>query len=527
MMKARDAVALNIGRTFSDAADKLFDSEALAGLNEAVDGPEPRPLQTGQEPKFRNRERELEEVLGALDNDDADHFWFFVAPPQLGKTWFLRRIGERWRELHSRCLVHQVDVGKFTADAFDPMALLARMYRVSVPGPSCREIAAAIVGTGRYNLCLLDRAELLSEDTILSLREGLEEIDGYVKEGKSRDVRLALVAASRQDYAWRGVAPLRLSIRNLTEFKEDVVLEALCDLARQMHTEHSRSELRPLAGQVQRLSEGLPALLAGYLAWIRQVKWMGLDRLAERDCFDEIATPYIADDLLSPGSLCGRRPDPPPELRAALTEALRVLVCYRFFTGSHLSYHAREGALRDALRRLGWSDEEFRAAVSRTDLLVLPQDEPWDAISPAIRRLLFRHWYGSPDSRVRAHQVAREFLESYAQNLTGRERAEMTIECLWHEAEALSISQDTRKASLLTALARRLSRDLIGTAGGGTAGAGAAAGVMVPGFRERELRNFVDRRMHDDEELVCAVGDRDLFDSVTAIMTRPDRGNMP
>ena len=95
MMKARDAVALNIGRTFSDAAEKLFDSEALAGLNEAVDGPEPIPLQTGQEPKFRNRERELEEVLGALDNDDADHFWFFAAPPQLGKTWFLRRIGER------------------------------------------------------------------------------------------------------------------------------------------------------------------------------------------------------------------------------------------------------------------------------------------------------------------------------------------------------------------------------------------------------------------------------------------------
>ena len=50
---------------------------------------------------------------------------------------------------------------------------------------------------------------------------------------------------------------------------------------------------------------------------------------------------------------------------------------------------------------------------------------------------------------------------------------------------------------------------------------------MVPSFRERELRNFVDRRMHDDEELVCAVGDRDLFDSVAAIMTRPDRGNMP
>lgn len=526
-MKARDAVGLDIGRASPAAAESLFDSQALDGLTEAVDRPEPGPLRIGQEPKFRNRERELEEVLSALDNDDAGHFWFFVAPPQLGKTWLLRKIGEGLRELRSRCLVHEVDVRELNADAYDAMALLARMYRVSVPRPDPREIATAISGTGRYNLCLLDSAELLSEETIRSVRKGLEEIDRYVKEGKSRDARLALVAASRQDHAWRGVAPLRLSIRNLTEFKEGVVLDALCDLAGEMGTEHSRSELRPLAGRVHWLSEGLPALLAGYLAWIRRAEWIGLDQLAEQDCFDEIATPYIGDDLLSPSSLNGRRPDPPPQLRAALIEALRMLVPYRSFTGSHLSYHAREGTLRDALGRLAWSEEELRAAVSRTDVLLLPQDEPWDAISPPIRRLLFRHWYGSPDSRVQAHQVAREFLESYAQNLTGRERAEVTIECLWHEAEALSISQDTRKANLLTALARRLSRDLIGTAGTGTAGVGGAVGVMVPSFREREVRNFVDRRMHDDEELVRAVGDRDLFESITAVMMRPDRGNMP
>ena len=524
-MKGSIALALDIGRVFSGAADNVFDSQALARPTEA-DGPEPTHLRKGQEPKFRNRERELEEVLSALDNDDANHFWFFVAPPQLGKTWFLRKIGEGLRELRSRCLVYEVDVRELTADASDPMALLARMYRVSVPRPDPREIATAISGTGRYNLCLLDSAELLSEETIRSLRQGLENIDRYVKEGKSRQARLALVAASRQDDAWRGVAPLRLSIRNLTEFKEDVVLDALCDLAGEMGTEHNRSELRPLAGQVHRLSEGLPALLAGYLAWIRRAEWIGLDRLADRDCFEQITTPYIGDDLLSPNSLYGRRPDPPPELRAALMEALRVLVPYRFFTGSHLSYHAREGALREALGGLGWTEEELRAAVSRTDVLLLPQDEPWDAISPPIRRLLFRHWYISPDSRARAHQVAREFLESYAQNLTGRERAEVTIECLWHEAEALSLSKDPRKADLLTALAQRLSRDLIGTADSGTTGVGRAAGVMVPRFREREVRDFVDRRMHDDEELVRAVGDEDLFDSITAIMMRPDEGNM-
>ena len=459
-------------------------------------------------------------MRSALNNDDASHFWLFVAPPQLGKTWFLRAIGGDPRGLPSPCLVHQVDVRELTADADDPMALLARMYRVSVPHPDPREIATAISGTHRYNLCLLDSAELLGEETIHSLREGLEEIDRYLKEGKSREARLGLVAASRQDDAWRGVAPLRLSIRNLTEFEEDVVLEALLDLAVEMRTEHSRSELRPLARQVHQLSEGLPALLAGYLAWIRRAEWIGLDRLAEPACLDEIATPYIGVDLLSTSSLCGRRPDPPPELRAALIEALRVLVPYRFFTGSHLSYYAREGALRDALGSLGWSEVEFRAAVSRTDVLLLPQDEPWEAISPPIRRLLFRHWYGSPGRRARAHQLAREFLESYAQSLEGRERAEVTIECLWHEAEALSLSQDVRKAERLTALARRLSRDLTATAGAGS------GGVMVLSFRERELRDFVGRRMRDDQELVRAVGDRGLFQSIRAIMMRPDGGSM-
>lgn len=523
-MKARDEVAIDVGRTFRSATDSIFDSQALAGRTEAVDKPGSRSARKDQGPKFRNRERELEEVLSALDNDNASHFWFFVAPPQLGKTWFLRKVGEGLRDLRGRCLVHEIDTRELTADADNPIALLARMYRVSVPRLDAREIATAISRTGRYNLCLLDSAELLSEDTIHGLREGLEEIDRYVKEGMSRDARLALVAASRQDDAWRGVAPLRLSIRNLTEFEEGVVLDALCDLAGEMGTEHGRSELRPLASRVHRLSEGLPALLAGYIGWIRQAEWMGLDRLAEPDCFDEIATPYIEHDLLSPGSLYGRRPDPPAELGAALIEALRALVPYRHFTGSHLSYHAREGALRDALGRLGWSEEKLRAAVSRTDVLLLPQDEPWDEISPPVRRLLLRHWYGSSDSRARAHQVAEEFLESYAKNLTGRERAEVAIECLWHEAEALSLRQHARKAELLTALARRLSGDLAGAAGAtGTTGAN---GVMVLSFRDREIRDFVDRRMRDDEELMRAVGDRGLFEAIRAIMMRPDGGNM-
>jgi len=515
-MKARGTVALGTGRVLSAAAGNIFDSQALTGPTEAVGGPEPRLPHRGPELKFRNRERELEEVISALDNDDASHFWLFVAPPQLGKTWFLRETGAGLRKRRSRCLVHEVDVRDLTEAADDPLALLARMYRVSVPNPDTYKIAVAISATRQYNLCLLDSAELLSEDTIRGMREGLEDIDRYVRTGKSRGARLALVAASRQDDAWRGVAPLRLSIRRLTEFNEDVLLEALSDLAEEMDRDSSRSELRPLARQVHQLSEGLPALLAGYLEWIRRAEWVDLDRLAERDCFEEIAGPYIERGLLSPGSLCGRRADPPAGLRPAMVEALRALATYRYFTGSHLSHHASGGALRDSMDALGWNEEELRAAVSRTDVLLLPQDELWDAISPPIRRLLFRHWHGPAGSRAQQHQAARAFLESYAQDLVGRERAEAVIECLWHEAEALSLSADPRKGDLLTTLAVKLSPGLAGP-----------AGAIVPGFRDREVRKFVGRRMRDDGELMRAVGDRGLFESITAIMTQPEGGGMP
>jgi hypothetical protein len=517
-MKARDAGAFDMGRTLSSVADNIFDSRRLTGMAAAFDRQEPRPPRKGPEPKFRNRERELEDVLSALSNDDAEHFWLFVAPPQLGKTWFLRKIGDGVTELYSRSLVHEVDVRELTAEAEDPVTLLARMYNVAGSRPDTHQIATAISGTGSYNLCLLDSAELLSEDTIRGLREALAEVDRLVKDGMGRDVRLALVAASRQDDAWRGVAPLRLSIRPLTEFREDVVFDALSELAAEMHTEHTRSDLRRLAAMVHQLSEGLPALLAGYLAWIRRAKWMELHRLAERDCFDDIATTYITDDLLSSRSLHGRRREPPAELGTTLIEALRVLVPYWFVTGSHLSYYAKEGALRDGLESLGWNEEELWAAVSRIAVLQLPQNELWHAISPPIRRLLFRYWHGSPDSQVRAHQIARDFLESYAQDLTGRERAEIVLECLWHEAESLNISHNPRKAALLTALAWRLSRNLTGTVGAG------GGGVMVPSFRERDVRDFVGRRIEDNQELMRALGNQELVVSITAIMTRPDGG---
>jgi hypothetical protein len=49
-------------------------------------------------PLFRNRRQELDRVLGGLLSPVGPHFWLVVAPPQLGKTWFLHRISAELEE---------------------------------------------------------------------------------------------------------------------------------------------------------------------------------------------------------------------------------------------------------------------------------------------------------------------------------------------------------------------------------------------------------------------------------------------
>ena len=114
---------------------------------------------------------------------------------------------------------------------------------------------------------------------------------------------------------------------------------------------------------------------------------------------DAIATPYITGGPALDRKACttGRYDAPRPSCAPALVAALHALVSLRFFTGSHLSYHAKEEALHGTrLGRPRPDEEELLVRGRRTAVLRLPQDEPWEVISPPIRRLLFRHWYGSP-----------------------------------------------------------------------------------------------------------------------------------
>jgi hypothetical protein len=463
----------------------------------------------GPAPGFRNRDRELDAVLDGLSTEDGEHFWLVIAPPQLGKSWFLNRISANVSaRARGRWVVRRVDVRDQPAEVVGNAEALIRVMfssevRATTDPADMREIAVDVIGNGRFHLCLLDSAELLDDNTVRRLRSGLGEINQYVEAAKNRNVRLALIVASRRDREWLGVTPKpRLRRLPLTEFKVDVIYDALQELSRSMDRNFNSDELQQHAALVHRLSEGLPALLVGYLNWIRAAQWVELRRLEDQERFDQLARPYIEQDLLSPSSLLGRGSIPTRDQRLALEQALRALSPYRLLTQSHLSHHAKRGALQT----LGWSVDELWEAVSSTDLLYRPQGEPWHEIHAPIRRLLCRYWYASEDLRAQAHRNARLFVQSFAVGQLGRDQSVVLVECLWHEAQALSVSPPAEMKEKLISLARELSVGL----------------TPSSAFTQNSLRVCAVERMRVDEELVEAVdGITGLFDELVDAVLRP------
>ena len=466
-------------------------------------------------PHFRNRERELDQVFDALTQEDGEHFWLVIAPPQLGKSWFLDQIGANVSaRARGRWLIRLVDVRDHPETIGNAEALIRLMFSSKVQGTAdpadVHEIANDVINNDRFYLCLLDSAELLDDNTIRTLRWRLSEIRQHVKAARNRNVRLALIVASRRDREWLGITPVpRLQLRRLSEFKVEVIYDALLRLSRSMNRDFSVAELQQHSALVHRLSEGLPALLVRYLNWIRAAEWAELYRLEEQERFDQLARPYIEQDLLSPSSLLGWGSLPTSRQRLALEQALRALSPYRLFTQSHLSHHARRGALHNALQNIGWSVEELWNAVSSTDLLYRPQGEPWLQIDAPIRRLLCRHWYAPDASRAQAHRDAREFLQSFVPGLSGSDQSVVLVECLWHEAQVLSLIRSAEMEEKLTRLARELSGGL----------------TPSPAFTEEDLRRYAVARMTDDAELVEAVnGVAGLFDGLVDAVLRPNVG---
>ena len=447
---------------------------------------------------FRNRDDELERVLRGLTNLAGPHFWLVIAPPQLGKTWFMGHLATKLLEEPVPWAVRRVDLRDHPAGLRrDAGLLLGCLFGLDGPidlGDSAffLRIARKVLQGNKPYLCLLDSAELLDEETAGQLRFCLAQVYHLVQRAGRNDVRLGLLVASRRDTEWRGVSPdPRLSPLPLTEFRVDVVRDALDSLAREMGRTFGFSELQHDAVLVHELSEGLPALLVRCLRVVQAYEWVGLERLETQEQFQDVAYPYIRQDLLAAASLfpSGRRDS--AEQARALQRALRALAPYRLFTQSHLRHSLQADVrLARAVQDAEWSFEDLWNAISGTALLARPLDEPWQEMQPAIRRLLYRYFYESDELQAQTHWEARRFAEIWSDRQTGKEQVIGLVECLWHEAAALLLSQPADMRAALCASAARLVRGLR-----------PSALYTVP-----ELRESAARRMRSDEELQQTVG---------------------
>jgi hypothetical protein len=458
-------------------------------------------------PLFRNRVDEVERVLRGLGNASGPHFWLVVAPPQLGKTWFLNEVSKNNAQADPRWVTKQLDLRGHTDLRGNALQLLGRLFGGDAEKHSTDESAMIRHITRQLShseaqphLCVLDSAELLDAETADTLRSFLSRIYLNIQESGVRNARLGLIVASRRDDQWRGVLPPpRMSILPLTEFREDVARQLLDDLAEEMDRNFSPGYRTLNAQRVHRLTEGLPALLVKCLQWVRREEWVEMERLEEQALFEHLASPYIQEGLLTGDSLLpwleggDRRP------LETLGAAFRLLAPYRLFTQSHLRHNlARNPAFSSALENMDWSVEDLWRAISGTALLTRPLNEPWQEIYKAIRKLFYRYYYRSDDERAAAHLEACEFVASWAAGLDGKEQVIGLVECLWHQGAALRLTDPGDMAAELASSARRLSLGLRPSAA----------------YTVAELKDYAMERMSVDEEF------QDTMSNVSGLFSR-------
>lgn len=481
-------------------------------------------------PQFLDRGEELGRVFNALSNNSSGaSFWLVTSPPGLGKSWLLNQLKEKAAEPDSGGWVTSlVDLGPAGPDEaagggeYDAMAVVRGLFGDIQRQPSddedyIRGVVQDTMRDGRPRLCLLDSAELLSADTIKELRRRLGTIYRRVQDSGRDDARLAFVVASRRDDGWRGILPPpEPAVLQLAGFGSGAIQEALEALARDIPVVRSPAELRRDAEFVQRATEGVPELVRQSLQWIREEQWLDIDRLRTQQVFDEIMAPYIRNHLLTQDSLLPDAADQPAKRAkqlAALREGLRVLVPYRYITASHVNHHADDDSdFRDALKEAGWEADDLWRAIAGTALL-LPLDELWREIHPAVRRLLFRYFYAAEDKRACAHAQAADFTKTWAGLLPGKEQTVGLVESIWHKAVTLRLTSgsDARMGEELVISARTLSRDV----------------RESDVYSKDTLRNYAVQRMKNDDELQHEVSQVEgLFEKLILVVADPEVQNV-
>jgi hypothetical protein len=497
----------------------LLDSKARGKLTDSQTGPaNPSPaMRAPKESLPHGRDHELEKVVQGLASVSGPHFWLIVAPPKLGKTWFLQRLAAELQAMQpSRWLTTYVDLRSRPLDAPDEAErLIALLFSGdSLPltdPPTAGGIAQQVLMSQHSYLCLLDSAELLNEHTASRLRSRLGQVHNLLRSADQSDIRLGVIVASRRDDGWRGVTPSpRLSLLPLTVLDLYAVQEALHVLAEDMGRTFDVATYQYHAAHVHHLTEGLPPLLVQCLEWIRTQQWIGMERLESYELFEAFARPYIDKVLLADDSLFLLTHRKSARARHVLEHAFRFLAPYRFFTQSHLRYHLdAHPVFARSVRTAGWSTEDLWRALSGTALLKQPLDEPWQEIHPAIRRLLYRYYYKTDQQRAECHRDAQKFLQVWADRQSGKEQVIGLVESLWHEATFLRLTQPAQMAEVLSESARKLSQALRPSAA----------------YTVTELQTYAANRITKDEEFQEAVGNvAGLADGLAGIVEAPAIG---
>jgi len=505
LRRLRTEEAVSVAQVLDVPLDDLLGAEAdLPGPGAAAadhpdspSGPEQvRSAASSFEPVHR---AEVDGLVGSLGSAGGQRFWLVIAPPKMGKTTLLTQLDDELSQPDRGWETSLVDLHAESPDLrTDTTALLVRLFSLDSAqldeAATHRAIAQRLSRGGRRFVCLLDSAEELSPRAVRRLRSSLGEVCQLVEQTGNPDVELAFVAASRLDVGWLGSGwRPQLSALTLPEFGVDVVEERLRGwAARAVRSPTERFDRT--AALVHRVTAGLPALLDPVLDWIRDEEWLDLQRLDSPEVFESLASTFIDDELLGPGSLFPGDDAVTPAHGDVLRKAIRYLVRYRFFTQSHVRRLLDgDAAFRDSLERSKWSVEELWSALGGGALLARPLPQPWREFHPAIRRLLFRHFYGHAADGAAAHREAADFMGVWSASQTGRDQVMGLVEGLWHTAAALRLA-DKRSSAVGAALSTgvaELARSLKDTLG----------------FSADELREYAAGQILSDAELRESVDD--------------------
>jgi hypothetical protein len=487
--------------------DKLGRAVATLALDQQRPAPVPQQDGTPQ-PTFHNRKTEIDQLVNTLTTKDEHDLWLVLAPPRMGKSWFLERVAFELKQKVVGCQSRRVDLRAYPRELrSDWVQLLCTLLSVDPPGSNTLtpadeiDIATQVSKRSCQQLCMLDSAELMVPECVAQFRRALTSIYQHVKRAGNPRTRLSVLVASRRQREWKGYGIGRSSFFKalpLDEFGVPVVRAAVDELGRRFGPD----DLERWATALHALSEGMPALLVEGLRWAQEHEFLVIQQCFDETAFATVARPYIKEDLLAIESLLPLDDVVPTPHKNVLERALRAIAPYRLYTQSHLKYHLDgDQDFGRALAESGWSVDQLWEALERTALVKQSPEEIWRVMNPPIRRLLYRYYYPDPSVRLRAHETARRFYDGWANRLDDAQQGVVFLECLWHEATTLLYQQPNELPRLLLARTVELTRIFL----------------QPVSYSPVELWEFVSNRMQDDTEFASLISSNDrLFESVLA-----------